>query len=392
VAGPTIDSNGFHAFGLNAWKELLEIEYRTIFGSQIDLSEDSPDGQWMGILAEHYNDLEQLAQTVYNGRSPAGAVGAQLSRLLQLNGLTRKPAQFSIAPITLTGVAGTVVPINSLIASASDPELPQFKTTTALTIGGGGTVTGQAQCVEAGPVNVQAGDLTVIKSPTTGWTSVTNTSAASPGALVESDPAARPRRARSVAKPSQSMTDSIYAAIADLAGVDDVVVYENDTGAPDSKGLPPHSINVIVDGGVAADIADAIWTESSMGATKVGAQSLVVTDTQGNPHTMRWDLPGDLNVYITVELSRTPTTFESDSIKNALVDWGIETSRIGQNVLWEDAFKPITDLGITGGPGLPSVKAIRIGATVGPTLQDDLVVAYNQRPRYATARISVVGP
>lgn len=392
MAGPTIDGTGFNRFGLAAWLDLLTTEYTSIYGSAVDLAPDSPDGQWLGILAEHYSDLEELLEDIYNGRSPAGASGAGLSRLVQLNGISRQPAQKSTAPITLTGTPGTVVPAGSLIGSATDSTLPNFETTAILTIGGGGTITGTARCVDAGAVNVIVNDLTVIKTLVSGWTAVTNTSAATPGRAVESDPILRVRRAQSVAKPSQSMVDSLRAAIADLAGVDDVVVYENPKNSTDLRGLPAHSINVIVDGGTSADIASAIWTQASMGVTKVGGVTYVITDTQGNPQEMAWDLPDDADVYVTVVLSRTPNAFEIESIKNAVVNFGVETSRIGRSVPWGDLFTPINDLEITGGPGLPSITALYLGSTAAPVTQTDLVVAYNARPRFHVDRVEVEGP
>jgi uncharacterized phage protein gp47/JayE len=316
-------------------------------------------------------------------------VGAALSRLVQLNGISRKSAQFSTVPILITGTPATSVPIDSLIADPNDPTLPSFKTAAPYTIGGGGTVSGQAVCSEAGPVNVATGRLTLIQTVTSGWNAVTNTSAAAPGRLTETDPVLRARRALSVAMPSQSMLDGLYAALADLAGVDDVVVYENTTESYDIKGHPPHSIHAIVDGGLDADIANAIWVKASMGCTKVGTQALNVIDTQGNPQEMRWDIPIDVNVYITVQLSRAPTTFEADSIKAALVAYGDETSRIGQNVPWFDLASPINDLDITGGPGLPSVVNLFLGDAATPTDEADLVVAFNARPRYNASRIVV---
>lgn len=388
----TIDDTGFHEIGFNGYLADWEATLRSIYGSDIDLTPGSPDGQFAAALAQKDTNLEQQAKQIYLGRSPAGAVGAGLSRLVQLNGISRKSAQFSTVPITMSGAADTVIPINSLISDPNDPTLPSFKTAAEYTIGVGGTITGQAICSESGPVNVASGRLTKIQTVIDGWDAVTNTSAAAPGRYVETDPVLRGRRALSAAMPSQSLIDGLYAALADLAGVDDVVVYENATGTYDIKGHPPHSIHVVIDGGLDADIANAIWVKSSAGATKVGQQSFSIADTQGNPQLMRWDTPTDLNVYITVTLSREPTAFEIASIQNALVTFGQETSRIGQDVPWGDLFSPINDLKITGGPGLSSIKTLTLGASASPTDQADLVVAFDKRPRYDVSRILVVGP
>jgi uncharacterized phage protein gp47/JayE len=392
MAGPTIDGAGFHDFGQNAWIDWLETNLRAIYGDAIDLEPESPDGQLVGILSEPFVDFEQILKVVYNVISPAGAVGVALSRLVQLNGIARKAAQFSIAPVTLAGTPGTVIGTGALIKSNTDPTIPAFATTAPLTIGGGGTVSGQAQCTVAGPVRVISGDLTKIQTIIFGWDTVTNTADATPGRLVENDPTLRVRRAKSVAIPSQSMVDGLYAALANLAGVDDVVVYENPYGITDARRLPPHSINAIIDGGLNADIANAMWTKASMGVTKVGGITYTVLDAQANPQTMAWDTPSDVDVYITVVLTRAPNSYEESSIKNALVNYGIDTSRIGQSVPVFDLASPINDLNITGGPGLPSITAIHLGDAPSPTLEADLIVAYNARPRFHVSRVSVVGP
>lgn len=411
MSTPTfIDDLGFHLAvgpngqtGVSGWLSTFETAYQGIYGSTVDVSPDSPDGQWLGTLSETVNDFEQLLLTLYNGRSPAGAIGAGLSRLVMLNGIARKAAQFSTAPITLSGTPGTVIAAGKLIASLSDPTIPPFATAASYTIGGGGTITGNAICTVAGPTNAASGDLTVIQTSVPGWTNVTNTSPATPGILLEQDPALRARRMLSVAIPSQSMLDGLYAALANLPGVSQAAVYENPTGATDSKGLPPHSIQCIVDGGVNADIANAIWTKASMGATKVGAVSATVTDAQGNPQTQNWDVPIFTDVYVTVKLSApagsvpgwTPNATQIALIQGALFAYGQAIARIGQNIVWGNLFTPINSLGIVGGVGQPSVIDVFLDDAPSPTLEEDLVIPYNSLPYFgatATAQISVVGP
>ena len=400
MSAPFIDDTGFNSLGFNGWLTLLISQYQSVYGSDIDVSSNSPDGQWLNILAGDFADLEQLAMDVYNGVAPAGAAGTALSRLVQLNGISRKPAQFSTAPALLSGTNGTVIPINSLVGSNSDPTKPSWETTTALTIGGGGTVTGTLQCTVAGPVAATStpAELTVIQSPVSGWTSVENTSDATPGMLVEADPALRVRRSSSVALPSQSLVDGLQGALEALTGVTDAVVYENPTGATDAKGLPPHSINAIVLGGASADIANALWTKASMGVTKVGAQSFTVTDTQGNPQVQNWDVPTDLDVYITIKLSFAPINlaYIQTQFAAAIVAYYSATGElpagIGQNIAWFDIATPVNALGLTGKQGLPSVTNVFLGSAPSPVTQADLVVAYNQLAVFNTGRILVTGP
>jgi uncharacterized phage protein gp47/JayE len=404
MTAPFIDDTGFNAFGLDNWKSSLESLWRAAYGSAVDLSATSPDGQIIGGLTGDFVDVEQLAQTVYLARSASGARGAGLSRLVQLNGIARNAAQFSTAPVTLSGTPGTVIPAGtSLVGSATDPNKPAFKTTGTspandLTIGGGGTVTGQVQCTVAGPVTAATGELTKILTVISGWTGVTNTADAAPGQQVEADPALRARRAASVALPSQSLADALQAALAALPGVSDAVVYTNNTGATDAKGLPSHSMNAIVVGGTDADIANAIWVNASMGVTKVGSHSLTVTDTQGNPQLMQWDTAADTDVYITIKLDRNPqnlayiqSQFAAAIVAYYAVD-GLLPARIGQNIAWLDIATPINALALTGRQGLPSVTNIFLGDAPSPVLQQDLVIPYKNLAVFDVSRILVTGP
>jgi uncharacterized phage protein gp47/JayE len=398
VAGPTIDATGFHVHdylgvtGLQGWLDDLTAKYKAIYGDDINVDPESPDGEWLGTLAEMFNDQEQLVLTLYNGLSPDGSVGAGLSRFVKLNGINRKAAQFTTVAITLGGDPLAVIPAGSLFDDPDDPDLPPFETAAEYTLDGGGSFDGQGICTESGPFSVSAGRLTHPLDVVTGWDTVTNPTAAVPGRAVEADPVLRVRRSESVAIPSQSMLDGLRAALNDLPGVDDVAAYENTGNSTNARGEPAHSIHVIIDGGVAADIANTIWVKGGQGATRFGAVSDVVIDENGDPQEQRWDVPADVDVYITVTLSRTPNAYEVAVIKNALVEDGVSTSRIGRNVPWGDLFSPINALDITGGPGLPSITSIKLGAAPTPTLQEDLAVAYNARPRYDAANISVVGP
>jgi uncharacterized phage protein gp47/JayE len=405
MSTPTfIDELGFHLgvgpngeTGLSGWLATLEAQYHGIYGSTVDVSPASVDGQWLGTLAETINDFEQLLLTLYNGRTPAGAIGASLSRLVQLNGIGRNAAQFSTAPITLGGTPGTVVAAGKLIGSASDPTIPPFATQASYTIGGGGTVTGTAICTVAGPVNVASGDLTDIQTKTPGWLLVANTAAATPGVLLEQDPRLRQRRTLSVASPTLSLVDRLYFALLALPGMNHARVYENATGTIDSKHLPANSLWVIVDGGVDVDIANTIWNNASMGSTRVGSVTFTITDVVGNPQVQRWDIKADVDVYITVRLAPplgappgwTPNATMVTAIQNALVAYGQSVAQIGQNVNWYNLSIPITALGITGDDNQPSVLDVFLGDTPSPTLQQDLVIPYGGLPAFSGAFILV---
>ncbi|HVT06740.1 MAG TPA: baseplate J/gp47 family protein [Polyangia bacterium] len=387
----------FVAVGLQGWVDTVTALFQSIYGTDKDFTPGSKDGQLIAGLAAIVDHVEQLTKQVYEARSPAGAVGVGLSRLVGLNGITRKPAQASTAPVTLGGATGTFIPGGSLVGSNLDPSKPSFTTTTDLTIGGGGTVDGIVQCTQPGPVPARLGELSVMQTSITGWTSVTNTAAATPGMNVEADPALRVRRAGSVALPSQSMLDGFQAALQALK-VTDARVYENTSGVTDEKGLPPHSFQAIIQNAAATDaeIANIIWLKAGMGATKVGAHSATVTDANGNAQTMRWDWATTVNAYVVVKLDRAVSNLAylnnqiGDAIANYFSPGGDLPALIGQNIAWFDLATPINALGLTGRPGLPNVSAVYLGSSPSPTTQADLVVPYNAIALFDKTRVSVI--
>lgn len=197
---------------------------RSIFGQDIYLDPSSQDYQLLSIFALKLNDALSALQAVYGNRGPQTAIGAGLDSLVKLNGLARLLATSSTCVVTVTGVAGTIV-TNGVVKDTSGFlwNLP-----TSVTIGQGGTVTATATCQTAGPVAAAAGTLTIINTPTYGWTSVTNAAAATVGTAVETDSALRARHASSTALPSKTVLEGTEAAIGATSGVTRSVVYEND--------------------------------------------------------------------------------------------------------------------------------------------------------------------
>ncbi|OUJ08232.1 hypothetical protein HK25_00845, partial [Acetobacter sp. DsW_059] len=89
--------------------------------------------------------------------------------------------------------------------------------------------------------------------PTSGWTSVTNKTAAATGSDAQSDASLRLQQAASTMLSSVVIMDGITGGILSLSGVTNVQGYENDTDTTDSNGLPANSIALVVEGGDASE-------------------------------------------------------------------------------------------------------------------------------------------
>lgn len=379
----TLTATGFERSRLDERLATLQEAMRGIFGDDINLAADTVDGQTLGIYAESISNLDQLAEDIYHGFNPNSATGAALSRLVQLNGIRRIGGTFSTVDVLCVGQNGTVIPAGSAISSTATKA--QFKTIDVATIGVSGQVLVSCKAVIMGAQIAPANSLTKINTPIYGWQTANNSVAAVVGRNEETDEQLRIRRTRSTSTPAQSIIDGLYGAVANIPEVLQCEVYENPTGAIDANGLPPHSVNVIADGGDIADIATQIFTRVTLGVVQVGAVSSTVNDSQGNPHLIKFDRPADVPIYVIVNV--TPLfgwpTDGADRLKSALVTWALANQRIGGDVIHSRLYDCLNT--IQG----HSITTMFIGVSPAPTLEDDINITFNQLARFTTANITV---
>lgn len=382
MSGVTAD--GYERTRLDDRLAELDAAMRAIFGPDINLDPDTVDGQTMGIFAGSLDDLDQAIADAYNSFNPEGSSGASLSRLVQLNGIRRLGATRSTVTVTLTGTAGTIVPANTIVESTATKA--RFYTLASATIGVGGTVNAACEAEQLGAMSAPSGTLTKIVTPIFGLASCTNAASAVVGRSEETDPQLRLRRRKSVAMPSQSLLDSIYASVGNLAGVSQVRITENNTNDIDvATGLPPHSMFVCVQGGNSSDIAYAIDRTKSLGVTMVGDVTETVIDSQGDPHPITFARPVDVPIYVVVnvtELTGWPTD-GAQRIKDAIVAWSIDNQLISDDVIYSRLYEPINSV-----PG-HSVTGLFIGTSAAPTGEVDIPISHASLASFAEARITV---
>lgn len=367
---PTISDAGISAPSFDEVLAYLQAKYRSIFGADIYLGNDSQDGQFIGIVATAINDSNAAAVACYNAFSPATAQGNGLASVVKINGISRQSSSFSTADLTIVGVAGTQI-TNGLVA---DDNGNKWALPASVTVPLAGSITVTATCIVPGAVAAGVGTITRISTPTYGWQTVTNPAAATPGQPVEKDAALRVRQAQSVAIPSQTILEGIVGSIASLSGVKQIRAYENDTNATDSNGIPEHAIAVVVDGGVSADIAAQIAAKKAPGTYTHGTTSATVTDNIGIAHVIRFFRPTDapISVAVTIKALTGYTTAVGNQIKQAIADY-INGTLIGGGdagcVEWDysiaaaksagTSFK-VASLALTGphGAGSPDVAVL----------------------------------
>lgn len=383
---PYIDATGFHMPTYSDIIGQLVADAQNIYGSDIYLTPDTQDYQYLSIVASMIYDSFLASQAAYNSRGPATAIGSALDVVVGINGIVRNSDQYSTCPVVLNGTAGTI--INGGVASdinGNDWTLP-----TPITIGSDGTLTVTATCQVSGAITANPGDINTIVTPMSGWTSVTNTVSATVGSPVETDSALRARQASNTAQPSQGIIEGLEGALVDLTGVTRSKVYENDTSSTNSNGIPAHSVSCVVEGGTSSDIASAIFDRKGPGCGTYGTTSVPITDSYGVTTNINYDVLGyvDVDVAITVKQLNGYTTDTTTAIKQAIATY-LSAVSIGTDVyissIWGAALSANSN---TANPtfSVVSVQAAVHGGTLGTT---DIPVAYNQASRGNTSYITV---
>lgn len=362
----------------------LKGDARAIFGQDIDLSSDTMDGQHIGLFAEAIADLDELAELVWLSFDPDLAFGNSLSRLVKINGIERSQGAYSVVNLTLTGTPLVLVPKGSIVSNANGTVT--VYTTADARIDETGKAIVTAMPDEMGAINAAADTLTVIKSPLFGWASVTNGAAMIAGKIRESDQALRARRRGSVSKGNRNMTEALWAKLSDLSGVIEVSVLENATQYTDSRGLPPHSIHVVISGGVDAQIAQVIWASKTGGTEVAGTQSHIIVDEVGNEQVMKFSRPVDVVIKVAVYI--TPLSGYSFStaslIKKAVLDYLNDEIAIGGDIINSALYSPLNAIG-----GF-AIDRIELAKGNEPLAEKSIYLDFNERIAISTNDIEVI--
>ncbi|HEJ2442739.1 TPA: baseplate J/gp47 family protein [Burkholderia multivorans] len=343
---PTIDANGITAPTYADVLAYLQDQYRSIYGADTYLEPDSQDGQMLGVFAKAISDVNSVAIAIYRSFSPATAQGDALSSNVKINGIARKVASYSSADLVLVGQAGATI----TNGAAKDTNGVQWLLPATVTIPPSGTITVTATCATIGDVSARAGTINQIATPARGWQSVTNPADAAEGAPVEKDAVLRQRQTVSTALPSLTVLDGIIGAVANVPGVTRYVAYENDTSATDANGIPSHSISLVVEGGDATAVANAIAAKKTPGSGTYGTTEVIVTDIYGRPITIRFFRPvaAPIGATVTIKALTGYTSQTGQQIQQAVSDYinGVQIGGgLSGSVEWGDALTVANSVG-----------------------------------------------
>lgn len=316
-----VTATGFNRKTVEVIRAEIKAALLAQISTELDLEDESPLGNVVGIFGSHAAELWEVLEEVYNSQYPASASGFSLRAIGSITGTVGRDPTPSTVTATVNVDAGTYA-IGDLIAhTVGDPNARFFNSAPVVNAGpGAANVNVAFESEETGPVRANAGTLTVIAETVTGWNSVTNAADAVLGLGPETDAEFRVRREQERAAQGSTTPDAIKADILSVAGVTSCKVLFNDTDATDGDGLPPHSVEILVTGGTNADIANALWLSKPVGIQSYGSTSQVIQDSEGNDQTVNFSRPTSYVLEMAFTVTVGPNYAGDTALKQALAD------------------------------------------------------------------------
>jgi len=321
----TINENGFQADSFTEILESLSDQLKAIYGQDIDLSQDAPDGQYVAIDAKVISDLQDLALYIYNSFDPDFSQGVQLDRLLKLLARTRIPAKKSSLDVNITVSETVTLDIDYTITD----DLGQnwiIQNSQEVTTG---TTLVTFLSENYGTITLDSNATFEQETIVTQVTALDNPSSAVVGRDEETDQQLKTRRNNILEVNAYSTIGGIVGKILTLDGVDDCIAYENKTDVYDATlDLNAHTYWLIVKGGAVDGIIETISKYKTGGADTKGdvTDTWIETFTRSNGttreyiHEMNFDRPTETEIYINVDVTKRNATdvIDTQAIKNVL--------------------------------------------------------------------------
>jgi uncharacterized phage protein gp47/JayE len=252
---------------------------------------------------------------------------------------------------------------------------------------GTGAADVDAQALETGLIAAVSGAITEIETPVSGWEGVINLLDAKVGRNEEKDEQLRVRRVLELAASGGTTREAVRAVLLKLEGVTAVNVFVNDSDVTNVDGMPPKSIEALVQGGADQDLWNALVASCVTAGIKAhGNTPGTAIDSQGTPIPVAFSRPTELPIYVVINLVKDPTKYPLDgnaAVTAAIVAFG-NAGPTGRNAVASaisaQAFRV---------DGVLDVTSIFIGTAPAPSSSATIPISPRQLATYDTSRVVV---
>lgn len=425
--------------------ETLKAGLRGRLGPGVTFAPDAPETFLAGVMAEALASLWAAGGGLWFAFDPEGATDTALDNLASLTGTERLQPTASSASLLLTGDTGTVVESGKVVSvtnvgtrfatseagTLADAASWAASTTYALgsvvtsdgsvwvcAVGGSSGLTGptgttspqvgggvtwrfagpgtayatvDALAEATGPLSAPSYTLTEIETPVAGWRGVANPSDAVLGRLLETDASLRVRRRVELRPQGNAAADAIRGRLLDpdvIDGTTSCFVFENETDVTNSDGLPPHSVEVLIEGGDDAEIRAVLWDSKAAGIRTYGTVTGTTPDASGASHSVSFSRPETMPIYVLGTVNVTPDAPLDDDevlakLLAAVIAYG-QGLHVGRNVVTSKLSGALTAIEWVDG-----VASLAIGVVPTPTSSVTIQVGNRQRASLDSTRVTL---
>lgn len=280
------------------------------------------------IVRESFNSVDVVAAVVQAGVYTVGINGETYSYsntdgdknaiLAGLKEAMKASTEYTVQVIV--GEDGNMLRIEDTIKARSSMLVLSDNLTTASV-----TTIANFFTQDYGRITLPYGIINKLVNNISGFWAVANLLEPVYGRLAETDIELRQSYIAKSALRSNTMIDSIVAELLNnVANVESASGYENDTELVNSRGMPPHSIEIIVEGGDASEIASAILRRKAGGIQTYGSVVVDVPGRYGDSIPVRFNRPEYLYAWLKVVLhgdaGRRPVNYAQLTMKSVLED------------------------------------------------------------------------
>lgn len=337
-----IGENGIVTQSLNEILEDLKTQFLNIYPTA-NLEQNTPDGQWINILAQEKKDIMDFITGIYNNLDTDTTTGIPQQILYKLNGLEIKAYGYSYVYVNVT--VNQAVTLQGLDADINNADGTGFTVTDTSgnrwiladtqTPTEAGTYLYNFRAADLGEIKSAINTITVMETILPGVTGVNNPAANYiTGGIGESASQFRVRRSRSVTMPSQGFADSIEAQLLTFDDITEARVYDNITNSIDANGIPAHGVWVVVRGGNDEEIGKVIYNNISPGIPMktAGCTPVSVIRPNGNTATVYYGSARPADLYVDIYIKIISGSPDEDYVKSQLEAMSFEIGQAAEAI------------------------------------------------------------
>lgn len=294
----------------------LFIRAKNMFGEDINLSERSPLGIFLRVIAWSLSLIWQVAEKTYHQGHLNEAEGLSLDYVCEKADIYRFPALKATGEVKFTGKAGKKIYKSFKVATNNNVV---YETVEEVQISTDGTVKAKVICTQLGDIgNVDANTINTIINPELDIDTVNNTERFLSGREVETDDELRERYKLSFIASGKATMNAIIAHLLKIPTLKGYKVLENDTMEVKNN-MQPKSIKVIALGGTDEEIGRAIFESKAAGIQTNGNISYMATDNLGYKHEIKFSRATEVSIFAKINITFNITAINKDSLKKEVI-------------------------------------------------------------------------